>query len=209
MIEELDYWRLCEDLSIIQAALLTVGADPSSETACYCEEWQVHERPRGYEAAKSAITGALRRGSLEGKIAQLPEWDMNGNHIGWVEGSVDLKESMVNVEALREWLAGRGFDSGFFFPVREEIRTGYLDENNDCYAPKLAAAIRAWEAVTNDPERLRGKTPKAALSKWLNEHAASYGLIKDDGTPNASGVEEAAKLANWKPEGGASKTPGE
>lgn len=65
------------------------------------------------------------------------------------------------------------------------------------------------ERVTSDPEQLRGKTPKAALSKWLNEHAAAYGLTKDDGTPNATGVEEAAKLANWKPEGGPAKTPGE
>jgi hypothetical protein len=209
-MEELDYWRLCEDLSIFQAALLTVGADPSSETASNCEQLNVHDRPRGYEAAKAAITSALRRGSLKGEIYPLEEWDRNtGDHIKYIEGSVNLHESMVSVEALREWLAGRGFKTGFFFPVREEVRIGYLDKNNDFYAPKLAATIRAWEAVTSDPERLRGKTPKAALSKWLNEHAASYGLIKDDGTPNASGVEEAAKLANWKPEGGASKTPSE
>ncbi|WP_172153281.1 hypothetical protein [Pseudomonas tumuqii] len=205
-MEELDYWRLCEDLNIIQAALLTVGTDPSSEPACYCEDLKVHERPYGYEAAKSAITSALRRGSLEGTISQLAEYDMNGNFLGWIEDSVDLKESMVKVDALREWLAGRGFQSGFFFPIRDVAPISYLDQSNACYAPKLAAAIRAWEAVTSDPERLRGKTPKAALSKWLNEHAASYGLIKDDGMPNASGVEEAAKLANWKPEGGASKT---
>lgn len=207
MMEELDYWRLCEELSIIQAAALVVGTDPSSENASHCEGWKVHERPHGYEAAKAAIVGALRRGTIDGRVAQIREYDINGNHMGWVEDSIDLNDSMVSVEALRKWLAIRGFKTGFFFPSQAESQAGYLDEGHICYAPKLAAAIRAWEAVTSEPDRLRGKTPKAALSKWLNEHAAAYGLIKDDGTPNASGVEEAAKLANWKPEGGATKTP--
>lgn len=121
----------------------------------------------------------------------------------------DWELTTLAVDDLRAWLASRGVTSGFFFPSHEEGQAGYLDRNHPNYAPKLAAAIRAWEAVTSDPEKQRGKTPKAALSKWLNEHAAIYGLTKDDGTPNATGVEEAAKLANWKPEGGATKTPNE
>ena len=29
-MEDLDYWHWCEDLSVIEAALLAVGIDPSS-----------------------------------------------------------------------------------------------------------------------------------------------------------------------------------
>ena len=44
----------------------------------------------------------------------------------------------------------------------------YLDRANPRYAPKLEAAVRAWQAVT-DPV---GKHPKQALAKWLRENAA-------------------------------------
>jgi hypothetical protein len=75
------------------------------------------------------------------------------------------------------------------------------------YAPKLAAANAAWEAVTSDPNRLRGRSPKKALTLWLTEHAAEYYLLNKDGTPNATGIEEVAKVANWQPGGGAPPTP--
>lgn len=81
----------------------------------------------------------------------------------------------------------------------------YLDPQNPRYAPKLAAAVRAWQSVTD----AGGKHPKQALAKWLREHAAEYGLTDDEGKPNETGIEEAAKVANWQPGGGAPKTPGE
>lgn len=81
----------------------------------------------------------------------------------------------------------------------------YLDPMNPRYAPKLAAAVRAWQAVT-DPN---GKHPKQALAKWLREHATEFGLADDKGKPNEDGIEQVAKVANWKPGGGAPKTPSE
>ena len=111
--------------------------------------------------------------------------------------------SRVEVESLKEWLASRGFRRGFFFPERTET-PDYLDPGNSRYAPKLAAAVRAWQAVT-DPA---GRHPKQALAKWLRENAAEFGLTDDEGKPNETGIEEAAKVANWQPGGGAPKTPG-
>jgi hypothetical protein len=32
-IESMDYWRLCDELSVVQAALLVIGEDPSKEKA--------------------------------------------------------------------------------------------------------------------------------------------------------------------------------
>jgi len=75
------------------------------------------------------------------------------------------------------------------------------------YAPKLAAANDAWKAVTSDKTWLRGRSPKKAIELWLKENAARYGLLNKDGTPNATGIEEIAKVANWKPAGGAPTTP--
>ena len=53
----MDHWRLCDELSVLQAALLVIGEDPSKENA-YAENWKLHEGPAGYEAVKTAITKA-------------------------------------------------------------------------------------------------------------------------------------------------------
>lgn len=245
-MDEFDYWRLCDELSVTQAAALIMEASPAR---IFCQQGMhylaIHPSdacPSAddniFQAALAAIKNAVKAGTLPGKIRVSAreygeadaEIDAEYNEIMYESGvgrsadegevlssdgsyfyrpTPDWDKTTVAEKDLREWLASRGFKTGFFFPSHEEAQEGYLDRGHPCYAPKLAAAIRAWEAVTTDPEKLRGKTPKQAITKWLNENAASYGLTKDDGTPNATGVEEAAKLANWKPEGGASKTPGE
>jgi hypothetical protein len=52
-----------------------------------------------------------------------------------------------------------------------------------------------------------GKSPKQSLTKWLREHASEFNLTDDEGKPNETGIEEAAKVANWQPMGGAPRTP--
>jgi len=203
-MEGLDYWRLCDELTVIQAALLTVGNDPSSDQV-YVEKWEPETRPVGYEAAKAAITNALRGNAIKGKLIPLYEYDINGNSVGTIEDSINLMESRVDVESLRAWLASRGIRSGFFFPNATDT-PDYLDNNHPRYAPKLAAAVRAWLA-TSDVNALKGKSAKQALLKWLREHAAEYKLSNDEGTPNEQGIEECAKVANWQEKGGAPKTP--
>lgn len=199
----LDFWRLCEELSIVQAALLIVGENPSSETGSFCEQWDMHNRPTGYEAAKTAISHALRKGFIAGELVPIFEHDINGNQCGIVEQSIDVKMSRVDVESLRSWLSGRGFKRGFFFPQVDSNSPDYLDPLNARYAPKLAAAVRAWQAVT-EPGK---KSAKQALEKWLREHAASFGLVDDEGNPINQAVEDCSKVANWNQAGGAPKTP--
>ncbi|MBM3394478.1 MAG: hypothetical protein FJY37_07590 [Betaproteobacteria bacterium] len=202
-MESLDYWRLCDELSIIQAALLLVESDPNGENG-YAEDWAMHLRPHGYEAAKTAITNAFRRGAIKGRLIPNYEYDINGNQCGAIDDSINLVESRVEVESLRQWLETRGIRTGFFFPTATNA-PDYLNPKNPRYAPKLAAAVRAWQSVID----AGGKHPKQALAKWLREHAAEFGMTDDEGKPNETGIEEAAKVANWQPGGGAPKTPGE
>ncbi len=202
-MESLDYWRLCDELSIIQAALLLTECDPSSGDG-YAENWNMDKRPMGYEAAKTAITNAFRRGAIKGRLIPIYEYDINGNQCGEIEDSINLVESRVEVESLRQWLETRGIRTGFFFPTATNA-PDYLNPKNPRYAPKLAAAVRAWQSVID----AGGKHPKQALAKWLREHAAEFGMTDDEGKPNETGIEEAAKVANWQPGGGAPKTPGE
>jgi len=206
-MEELDYWRLCEELNIVQAALLVVGKDPSSENG-YVENWQLHERPKGYEAAKTAISDALRNKTINGTLIPHYDRDINGNFCDPIHDSIDIQESRVEVDSLRDWLSVRGFRTGFFFPT-ENSRPDYLDTQNSNYAPKLAAAIHAWQAVTTDPKYLNnGKHVKQNLEAWLTAHAAEFDLVKEDGDINVDAIKnQISKVANWKDKGGAPKTP--
>ncbi len=203
-MEDFDYWRLCDELSIFQAALLIVGVDPSGDK-CYAESWDVDKRPGGYEAAKTALINALRKNSIVGQLFYTCEYDMNGGIVG-ESSDVDLTASIISVDSLKYFLKERGINRGFFFPDDSDQRT-YLDPDNSFYAPKLAAAVVAWESVSSDETLLNGKTPKQAIEKWLREHANEYGLTGTDGNPIAAAIEQIGKVANWKPEGGAAKTP--
>jgi hypothetical protein len=185
----IDYWHLSDELTVVQCALLILGLDPSLYAPL---ELQQHTRPAGYEAITIAISNALRKGAIQGAYIshQVPG------------DPIDVEESRVEVESLRAWLCERGYRTGFFFPAASST-PDYLDPSNPRYAPRLAAAVRAWEAVTDS----KGKAPKQALIKWLREHAAEFSLSLDDGKPNETGIEEVAKVANWNPGGGAPKTP--
>ncbi|MBV1870193.1 MAG: hypothetical protein KUG76_04730 [Gammaproteobacteria bacterium] len=240
-MEELDYWRLCDELNIVQAALLVVGEDPSC--AEYIEDQDVQNRPKGYEAAKTAICSGLKHyiryekefsenqadeehlgmeysiqsnttqaddnyfvslfnRSIAGTLVPQPEFDMNGNNLGFIEGTIDVYKSTVSADSLKQWLRLKGFKTGFFFPKPVET-TDFLDPLNPRYAPKLAAAVKAWQAVTDAGK----KSPKQALDKWLREHATEFGLTNDEGNPIEQAIEECSKVANWNTKGGATKTP--
>lgn len=199
--DSFDFWRLCDEMSVMQAALLTVGVNPERTEGVYCEDWKPEERPTGYEAAKTAIVAALRKGKVEGTLVPLFEYDINGNTSFPIEGSINVKESMIDVESLRAYFEKKGLKSGFF-ATKTKGRPDYLNPQNPRYAPKLAAAIGAWLAVTSPGK----KSPKQALEKWLREHAAEFGLVDDDGNPVNQAVEDCSKVANWSQTGGAPKS---
>lgn len=83
---------------------------------------------------------------------------------------ISMSDTRVKVDDLRKWLEGRGIKTGFFFPQPEDT-LDFLDPSHKNYAPKLAAAIRVWQAVNADPELIKGKTVKQALLKWLRKNA--------------------------------------
>lgn len=203
-LSSLDYWRLCDELTVIQAALLLSGHDPSSDQE-YVENWDFERRPEGYEGAKAAISRALIRSLVDGEHIPEFEYDINGNFNGEKPGTIDLKQSTVNVDSLKKWLKVRGVSTGFFFQKEQET-PDYLDPEHPRYSPKLAAAISAWLAI-NDESALKGKSAKQALDKWLRENAAKFNLSDEEGKPNEKGIDECAKVANWQFKGGAPKTP--
>ena len=218
-MESLDYWRLCHEVSIMEAALLIVGEDPVDWIG-RVESLDIKERPTGYDASKAAIISAIMDNALEARVTHTARTGKFGKQaedeimefsqfdgLVFVKQFPDIELSKVKVASLRSWLTSKGVKTGFFFPNERTANPDYLSPSNPYYAPKLAAAVDAWVHVTSNPVLLKGKKPKQALEKWLREHAAKYGLTKEGGSPNEQGIEDAAKVANWNPKGGAASTP--
>ena len=208
-MESLDYWRLCDELTVEQAAHLLIGFLPGEVEA------QMHNgtelSPKSHvryvtnlDAATTAISNALRNGSVSGQYISNFNRDSLGIRTTMIENSINVDESLVNVESLKKWLTGRGFRTGFFFSEKTDA-PDYLDKTNARYAPKLAAAVRAWQSVI-DP---KGKHPKQAIAKWLREHAAEFDMTDDEGNTINQAIDDVSKIANWQPTGGAPKTPNE
>jgi hypothetical protein len=204
-MEALDYWKLCERITIFQAILLIIGIDPESEGSRQME--QSANKPEGYGAVKTALLVAAKQGILEVDIQEQWDTDFNGNPDGLIKGSIDIDRSYITVASIRRFLKERNFRSGFFSP-QEVASPDYLDTGNPCYAPKLAAAVEAWTVVTGEKKYETESTPKQLMEKWLRENAIRFGLNKADGKLNEDAIAQITKIANWKPEGGASKTPG-
>jgi hypothetical protein len=191
-MDRINRWKLADELNVYQIVLLIAGYDPSEFEADYYGNW-----PKEVKKEISPYLNAIKSKRFDFKES-LREC-FNGEEIDW-------DDSLIDIESFTQWLRSRNFNDGFF-----TCKAGDFDRLSEAlsefYAPKLAAAARAWNEVTSDLAALNGKTPKKALEIWLRKHANEYGLTSKDGNPNELGIEEICKVANWKPSGGASPTP--
>ena len=194
-MDKISRWKLADELTAYQIALLIAGYDPSE-----FEDHQPYRWPDEVKQNISPFINAIKNAPRSGKLVIVPVHHEDGGN------SLDWESTTINVESLCEWLRLRSYRDGFFIGGTGEIDK-LADETGKFYAPKLAAAVRAWNEVTADPDALNGKSPKRALEIWLRKHSNEYGLTNKDGNPNELGIEEICKVANWKPAGGASPTP--
>lgn len=192
------WWHLCDELTVEQASLLLLGIDP--------EQYVYDLKPSGFNPVFSAISGALAAGNVKGRRHFVS--DINGEY-------PDDRNSVVEVASLKEWLLGKGVTTGFFFPGETASLPGYLDPSHERYAPKLAAAIKAWQAM-EDANLYAGRSPKGAMVSWLKNNYRALGLAHKQDSPkngyrkgdiNNAAIVDAAKIANWREDGGAPKTP--
>ena len=199
-LNALDYWKISPDFTVVQAALIVCGVAPERL------QWSIQNMndsdcPTGYVAIKTAFVHALESGRINAsKFRRVFDED-----IGQEMDMIDIQTTTISVEEIDRFLKSAGMVCDFF----DRSNTGFDNDPNGQgkMPPKLNAALKAWKAVTSDPVRMRGKSPKQALEHWLVENADDLGLRKSDGTINRTGIEEICKVANWKPSGGATPTP--
>jgi len=196
-MQGIDFWRLSDELTIIQAALLICGYNPTNlqvDVRCSNKNY-----PDGYVAIKHALSSAAKSEVLRSRETKV-FYERDGDYY------IDDDLALLNVDDLKKWLLSKGIRKHFFF-FPEEPEGEFLSRKHPRYSPKLAAAVRAWQAM--DDENLHAKTPKQSVKKWLRLHSTKYGLSDDDGKPLESAIEEIAKIVNWNPKGGAPSTPNE
>ncbi len=203
----MDWWHLCDRLTVPTAALIVIGEEPTNFTNKHDGVVRVFgsEAPDGYWPVFTAIKSALLGKKITGQIVE----DLHGH-----EPDIQWEASTVEVESLVGWLKSRGVRRGFLFEESTEA-PDYTNPKNPRFSPRLAAAIKAWEAM-EDPNLWAGKSPKQAMEQWLESNYKALELVhKSDsskhkykaGDMNKSAIAEAAKVANWEPDGGAPKTP--
>ncbi len=192
------YWRLAEELSIREIALLILGHDPEKfEGAGRQSTGQ-----RGYKALVNSLCSAVRRESVLSRRVYLRPYSNNPDGTEDDPATLDIDETKIEIESLITWLKSRGHTTGFFFEGVGSVEP-YLDPEFERYPPKLAAAVKAWLAAGDAPT---SQTPKQQIIKWLRENAVHFGLTDDDGKPMDTAIENIATIANWAPKGGAPKT---
>ena len=180
-MDELDIWRLSDQLTVSEAAHLFIGIAPGRVEA---EREQGREMPRqiaaryqtDLRAALTAISGGLRRQAIKGTVVPDAKETADGSDGPTLLESIDVDRSTIEVDSLRHWLRARGVTDSFFYHAVAD-QPDFLDQSHQRYAPKLAAAVSAWQAVTNPGTR----SVKQALEHWLREHAIDLGLVNDEG----------------------------
>ncbi len=68
----IDFWRLCDEFTIVQAALLIAGHDPSHYENSV-EAMAPENRPFGYQAVRAALNNSVVAGRLKAKIVNAQE----------------------------------------------------------------------------------------------------------------------------------------
>lgn len=188
-------WKLAEELNIFQIILLMADLDPTEFEGLSFEQWPLEVRKQ-----TAPIKFAIQNAVIGEKIDSGIERYENS-----YESEINWNSTRIDVQSVTDWLNSKNYGSCFFTDGEIGL-PGFADSFGNFYAPKLAAAVAAWTEVTSKAGLLNNKAPKKALEKWLREHASEFGLTKEDGNPNNQGIEEICKIANWKPEGGATPT---
>lgn len=219
-MESIDFWKFHEDLTVVQATLLIIGRNPSREPL----DLKKLDKVVNFDPVFCAITTAIRNEKLNA-ILHYKAHETNGfvsvkedesafisnvktinqDHAKIVfKTEPDWGLTTVNVNDLKAWLLKLNFPAPFFFNEKSSNTPDYLDPIHPRHSQKLAASIKAWQAMDDDNLLLK-KTPKKAMEAWLQSRYKELGL-EHNGQMNNSAISECATVANWQTKGGAPST---
>jgi hypothetical protein len=86
-------------------------------------------------------------------------------------------------------------------PILQLHAPNLRDPESPVSPPELRASIEVWETLVTEELHEKGKPIKAVAKEVLNKHPTYKDMSE-------SAKERIATVVNWKPQGGAPKTPG-
>lgn len=234
-ISSLEMWKLADELSVVDAAILITGNDPSEMSSYYdrlAEDYVEVQRTtyEGYEAAFKAIKNAIMSNRLAADLV----FDVREGE-GYYRGPLHLKfrgkkqvyqakglnlldyEGLVFVQADPDWTKTLVQVADLKIWLRNKsvfpeffFPSGNPDSVNNREHPrfsgKLACAVSAWHAIQS---AARNKTVKQTVEAWVVANGVQFGLSNDEGVVPTTAIEDIAKVVNWQTQGGVARTAGE
>lgn len=223
-MDQLEFWKYSDTYTIVQAALLLAGHDPSKYESEINTETSSPNHPEGFDGMFAALKSSIESGNLKAKFisqdyASILVIGNDYDEKELIEEALpDWKATTVKREDLKRWIYDRGLQDDFLSRSTNQSsgNTDLLDIGDEFYAYKLNAAIKAWSAVTKDESLRRNKSPSKAIEEWLQDNAAKLGLIHTRDKPknkikkgdiNTEAIKQICKVVNWQTQGGVPKTP--
>lgn len=216
-------WSISDSYTIDQAAALIAGYDPNSvdasgewfkdvETGLTCSDGigdvaaaftvlvnAISAEPPSlkaqlvFDAEPRFVAGVgnlLQRGYWKGEDVSEVEDSAGDSYV--IAKIPNWNKTKIRRDDLITWLSSRNYRPAFFFPDSGD-ESDPTDQKNPCYAPELADALQAWQAVSTTDGK--GK-PKARVKAWLDENTSQSNEAK----------ERIATVANWEKGGGATRS---
>lgn len=231
LMSDWDAMRIADVLTVVEAACCIVGVPTTqlgtnTQTDPYLirSPWEDESDTDDSHAVFRRVVEALRNSIKAGKLQAVKVYPRKQQQLLWsgeaseggqdLGGDVDAWTTLIDVDVLKAWLEARNIRPPFFFPI-DAGEPDYLNPKHPRYSSKLAASVRAWQAMEDENLR-RAKSPVSAMTEWLATRYKEFGLIhrQDNaksgyvaGDRNDGAIKQAAQVANWQPDGGANKTP--
>ena len=232
-LPDLSGWRYVEVWTLEEAAMLWAAIDPMEYTGKRLEELRANLHPVQYKkallflrAAKEAVcAGTLSftdafeedydetHGFFSRKVSfpDLPEPTLIVAHKTRVKQAVFMKwADSKSIPSYRQSLAQSkreqlpttvqdGYQSAQPAPLLLPL-PAFLDQSHPCHPIELRAGAEVWEEVVSTGAHERAKSVKDAMRAALDAHPEHRNMSNE-------AKKRIATLANWKKDGGATKTP--
>lgn len=232
-ISPIEMWKLADELSVVDAAILITGNDPSETSSYYerfAEDYVTIQKTdyEGYEAAFKAIknaimsnrlaadlvfdveSGGFSRGPLNLKFRSKKQvYQAKGLNLLDYEGLIfvqsepDWTKTLVHVADLKAWLRNKSIFPEFFFPSGDPDSINNREHSR--FSGKLACAVAAWQTIQGPA---RNKSVRQTVEAWVAANGVQFGLSNDEGVVPKTAIEDIAKVVNWQTQGGVAKTGG-
>lgn len=236
-LTSMDYWRLSDELSVVDAAILITGNDPAGgrDVGGFDEpiQWTQSTNYEGYEAVFKALKNAILSNRLSATIIYpVDERDTNAYHPVKRPLTVALRKGtkLFQNKGLRFY----NHDALVFLQGDPDWSQSTIEVSHLTSWLRSRGVFPEFFFPKGDPESFmnrdnerysaklacavsawkavtvpaRNKTPKQSVEEWVTAHGVQFGLGNEDGIVPQNAREEIAKVVNWQPQGGAAKTGG-